>query len=33
MCRFRLWLLYWVSTQMRCTPPLTRLDKVKSTTR
>src|SRR5512140_3903724 len=33
MCRFRLWLLYWVSTQMRWIPPLTRLDSAKSTTR
>src|SRR5262249_43178312 len=32
-CRSRLWLLYWVSTQIRRTPPLTRLDNAKSTTR
>src|SRR5580693_3113653 len=33
MCRSRLWLLYWVSTQMRRNPPLTRLDRAKSMSR
>src|SRR6266702_3709085 len=33
MCRFRLWLLYWVSTQIRKMPPLARLDSAKSTSR
>src|ERR1700734_3626211 len=32
-CRSRLWLLYWVSTQIRRIPPLTRLDNAKSTSR
>ena len=32
-CRSRLWLLYWVRTQMRRHPALTRLDSVKSTSR
>src|SRR5215831_9523432 len=33
MCRSRLWLLYWVSTQTRRHPALTRLDNAKSTSR
>src|SRR5215472_11430751 len=33
MCRSRLWLLYWVSTQTRRVPALTRLDSAKSTSR
>src|SRR6516164_1286821 len=33
MCRSRLWLLYWVSTQIRRHPALTRLDNAKSTSR
>ena len=33
MCRSRLWLLYWVSTQIRQMPPLARLDSAKSTSR
>src|ERR1700730_8255009 len=33
MCRSRLWLLYWVSTQTRTMPALTRLDSAKSTSR
>src|ERR1039457_4961068 len=33
MCRSRLWLLYWVSTQTRRMPALTRLDRAKSTSR
>src|SRR5580693_10563031 len=33
MCRSRLWLLYWVSTQIRRRPALTRLDRAKSTSR
>src|SRR6266702_4033106 len=33
MCRSRLWLLYWVSTQIRRMPPLTRFDRAKSTSR
>src|SRR6266480_2727112 len=32
-CRSRLWLLYWVSTQIRRHPALTRLDNAKSTSR
>jgi hypothetical protein len=31
--RFRLWLLYWVSTQIRWISPFTRLDSAKSTSR
>src|SRR5215472_15713291 len=33
MCRSRLWLLYWVSTQMRRMPALTRFDSAKSISR
>src|ERR1700736_6717284 len=33
MCRSRLWLLYWVSTQIFRTPPLARLDSAKSMSR
>src|ERR1017187_3642120 len=33
MCRSRLWLLYWVSTQIRRQPALTRLDRAKSISR
>src|SRR5215510_8464158 len=33
MWRSRLWLLYWVSTQTRRHPALTRLDNAKSTSR
>src|SRR5271163_2682843 len=33
MCRSRLWLLYWVSTQIFRIPPLARLDSAKSISR
>src|SRR6478735_11383654 len=33
MCRSRLWLLYWVSTQILLMPALTRFDSAKSTSR
>ena len=33
MCRSRLWLLYWVSTQIFLMPALTRFDSAKSTSR
>src|SRR5690242_6855056 len=33
MCRSRLWLLYWVSTQILRMPPLARLDSAKSISR
>src|SRR5215471_15358215 len=33
MCRSRLWLLYWVSTQIRRQPALTRLESAKSISR
>src|SRR6185369_10972700 len=33
MCRSRLWLLYWVSTQIFRMPPLARLDSAKSISR
>src|SRR5258708_1058180 len=33
MCRSRLWLLYWVSTQIRRQPALTRFDSAKPPTR
>src|ERR1022692_110568 len=33
MCRSRLWLLYWVSTQILLTPALTRFDSAKSISR
>ena len=33
MCRSRLWLLYWVSTQIFLMPLLARLDSAKSTSR
>ena len=33
MCRSRLWLLYWVRTQIFRMPPLARLDSAKSISR
>jgi len=33
MCRSRLWLLYWVSTQIFLMPALTRFDSAKSMSR